>query len=93
MTKLNFLLLALVVYCAMLVVESQHESRSLFVQLGSAQQVERHLEVAFSRLQLEQVALAKGERIDQIAREQLEMQRPTPEQTVFMRSDGSVDYD
>lgn len=90
MTKLNFLLLALVVYCAMLVVEYQHESRTLFVKLGGAQQLERHLEVAFNRLQLEQVMLAKGERIDRIAREQLKMQQPTTDQTVFMSSDGSV---
>ena len=90
MGRLNFLLLICVVYSAMAVVEFQHESRTLFVQLGSEQQAERQLEVAFSRLQLEQVALAKGERIDEIAREKLKMQLPSPDRTVFMSLSGRL---
>lgn len=90
MGKLNFALLLVVVYCSMILVEFQHDSRTLFVQLGSAQQGERQLEVAFSRLQLEQVALAKGERIDKIAREKLKMQSPPPDKTVFMTLNGRL---
>lgn len=90
MGKLNFLLLSLVVYCALTVVETHHEARALFVELGRAQQAERQLEVAFSRLQLEQVALAKGERVDEIARTTLGMQQPDPGKILFMTLDGRL---
>ena len=58
MGRLNILLLALVIFCAMLVVEQQHEARTLFVALGQEQQAEQQIEVAFTRLQLQQVTLA-----------------------------------
>ncbi|HEX4916418.1 MAG TPA: cell division protein FtsL [Limnobacter sp.] len=88
MGRLNILLLALVLLCATEVVELQHESRSLFVALGQEQQAERQIEVDFQRLQLQQVALAKGERVDQVAREKLGMNPPAPGTVVFMPLDG-----
>ncbi|HEY1057870.1 MAG TPA: cell division protein FtsL [Limnobacter sp.] len=87
MGRLNILLLALVIYCAMQVVDFQHEARTLFVTLGSEQEAERQLDVAFTRLQLQQVALAKGERVDEVARRELKMAPPQPGSIVFMPFD------
>lgn len=88
MGRLNILLLTLVIFCAMLVVEQQHAARTLFVALGQEQQAEQQIEVAFTRLQLQQVTLAKGERVDLVARTKLNMSPPMAGSVVFMTLDG-----
>lgn len=88
MGRLNIFLLALVVFCAIAVVEQQHSARTLFVALGQEQQAEQQIEVAFTRLQLQQVALAKGERVDEVARTKLDMSPPAQGSVVFMPLDG-----
>ena len=88
MRRLNLLLLILVGFCAIQVVDSQHTARSLFVELGKEQQAERQIEVAFTRLQLQQITLAKGERIDEVARTRLKMKVPDPNKVIFMALDG-----
>jgi cell division protein FtsL len=88
MGKLNIFLLMLVVFCASQLVESQHEARRLFVELGRERQAERQLEVAFTRLQLDQATLAKGERVDSVARSKLKMITPSPNSIVFMSLSG-----
>lgn len=84
MGKLNIFLFALVIACALKVVDWQHQARSHFVELNQEQQVEQQLEVSFTKLQLQQVALAKGERVDSVARTQLKMKTPPPEAIVFL---------
>lgn len=93
MGRLNILLLALVIFCAMVVVEQQHAARSLFVALGQEQQAERQIEVAFTKLQLQQVTLAKGERVDAVARTELNMSPPAPGSVVFIPLDGGFQYE
>lgn len=88
MGRLNIFLLLLLVFCAIKLVESQHEARAAFVELGRERQAERQLEVAFTRLQLDQVALAKGERVDAVARTKLKMLPPNPNAIVFMTLGG-----
>lgn len=90
MGRLNILLLTLVVFCAMLVVEQHHAARSLFVALGQEQQAEHQIEVAFSRLQLQQVSLANGERVNSVARTTLDMSPPASGAVVFMPLDGGA---
>lgn len=87
------MLLVLVIFCAMLVVEQQHAARTLFVTLGQEQQAEHQIEVAFMRLQLQQVALAKGERVDEVARTKLNMSPPSPGSVVFMPFDGGFQHE
>ena len=41
-----------------------------------------------TRLQLQQVALAKGERVDEVARTRLDMNPPAPGSVVFMQLEG-----
>ena len=93
MGRLNIFLLALVIFCAIVVVEQQHAARSLFVALGQEQQAEHQIEVAFTRLQLQQVTLAKGERVDAVARTELGMSPPAPGSVVFMPLDGGFQYE
>ena len=49
MGRLNIFLLALVIFCAIVVVEQQHSARTLFVALGQEQQAEQQIEVALYR--------------------------------------------
>lgn len=88
MGRFNVLLMGLVIFCAMQVVELQHNARRLFITLGAEQEAERQLEVAFTRLQLQQVAYAKGERVDAVARKELKMGPPATGSVVFMPFDG-----
>jgi cell division protein FtsL len=57
-------------------VYSKHYSRKLFVELQSLQQAKDGLITEFGRLQLEQSAWSAHGRVENIAREQLQMSVP-----------------
>ncbi|TMH53894.1 MAG: cell division protein FtsL [Betaproteobacteria bacterium] len=78
MVKLNLLLLAALVFCALSLVTSRHQARKLFVELEREQKLARTYDVEFGQLQLEQSTWAMPARIENIAREQLKMQLPRP---------------
>ncbi len=78
MVKLNLLLLAALVFCALSLVTSRHQARKLFVELEREQKLTRTYDVEFGQLQLEQSTWAMPARIENIAREQLKMQLPRP---------------
>lgn len=85
MGRLNLLLLALVVFCAVQVIELQHDARTLFVTLGEEEETARQLAVALAHLQLSEEALANGQRVDQIARRDLKMVTPIGPTLVYMQ--------
>jgi len=85
--KLNLLLLATLVFCALSLVTSRHQARKLFVELEREQKLARIYDVEFGQLQLEQSTWAMPARIEKIAREQLKMQLPGPGRIQVM--DGS----
>ena len=76
MTRLNLILLAILVVCALSVVTSQHQSRKLYVELQKEQEFARQLEVEWGQLQLEQSTWAMHARIEKIASGQLMMRVP-----------------
>ena len=78
MVKLNLLLLAALVFCALSLVTSRHQARKLFVELEREQKLARTYDVEFGQLQLEQSTWAMPARIENIAREQLKMRLPRP---------------
>jgi cell division protein FtsL len=78
MVRLNLLLLAGLVACALSLVTSRHQARQLFVELEHEQAFARGYEVEYGQLQLEQSTWAMPARIEKIAREQLKMQLPAP---------------
>jgi cell division protein FtsL len=67
------------------VIYIKHESRLLFVDLQKLQKERDALDTEWSRLQLEQAAWATHGRVETIARKQLQMEPPPPEQVVFVR--------
>ncbi|HTS21595.1 MAG TPA: cell division protein FtsL [Casimicrobiaceae bacterium] len=76
MVKVNLVLLALLVMCALSLVSSRHQARKLFVELEREQALARGYEVEYGQLQLEQSTWAVPARVDRIARDQLHMQIP-----------------
>lgn len=69
-------LLAAVVASAVGLVALRHESRQLFVALQTAESERDQANVEWSRLQLEQAWLGDASRIEQAAREKLDMKSP-----------------
>jgi cell division protein FtsL len=76
MVRLNLLLLAVLVACAVSLVTSRHQARKLFVELEREQAQSRAYDVEYGQLQLEQSTWATPGRIEKVAREQLRMQVP-----------------
>ena len=91
MTRVNVLLLLVLVACALSLVTSRHQARLLFVELERAQATARGYETEFGQLQLEQSTWGLPARVEKIAREQLRMQLPTPARTqvVGVGTEGS----
>lgn len=81
MTRLNLVLLVVLVACALSLVTSRHQARSLYVALERAQAAARGHETEYGQLQLEQSTWGMPARVEKIAREQLRMQLPTPGRT------------
>jgi cell division protein FtsL len=84
-----FLLLAALV-SALLLVHSQYETRRLFMALESAKKEAKRLEVDHDRLQVERRAQATPLRVEQIARQQLQMRTASPAITQYVSSQGAV---
>jgi cell division protein FtsL len=78
MTRLNLVLFAALLACALAVVTSQHQARKLYVQLEKEQELAKQLEVEWGQLQLEQSTWAMHARIETIASRQLGMRVPPP---------------
>ena len=84
MTRLNLLLVLLVVASALYLVHSQYEARRLFVELEAARREAKRLEVEHDRLQVERRAQATLLRVEQIARQQLQMRPANPAITQYV---------
>ena len=74
MTRVNLLLLSVLVVCALSLITSRHEARRMFVELEREQGRARQFETEFGQLQLEQSTWAMPARVERIARENLHMQ-------------------
>ncbi len=69
----------LVCWSAMQMVVARHESRHLFVALQKIEKQRDHLLDDWGRLQLEQATWGTHSRIEEVAREKLEMKLPINE--------------
>ncbi|MEO0314948.1 MAG: hypothetical protein RI928_1404 [Pseudomonadota bacterium] len=76
-------MLALLVLCSLLLVNSQHQARRLFIALEQAQLRQQQLETEWSQLQFEQSNLAKHARIDTMAKS-MGMTVPTADRTRYV---------
>jgi cell division protein FtsL len=75
-TRINIVLLILLVACALSVVTSQHRARKTFMELIRQQDIAAAHDVEFDRLRLEQRTWAMHSRIEKVARLDLKMQVP-----------------
>jgi cell division protein FtsL len=86
MLRVNFLLLALVVACALGVITSQHQARKLFVDLEGEQAAAKKLAEEWTQLQLEQSTWATHKRIEALASRSLGMRLPDASTTVILEA-------
>ena len=84
MIRLNLLLLALVVACALGVITSQHHARKLFIELETEQAASKKLAEEWTQLQLEQSTWATHKRIEALASKSLGMRLPDSATTVIL---------
>ncbi len=78
MAKLNLLLLAVLVACALGLVTSQHRARKYFSELEREQARARELDIEHGRLQLEASTWGLHPRVERIAASVLGMRAPDP---------------
>lgn len=64
---------------------AQHENRLLFIELQELQEERDELNVDWGRLQLEKSAWATKARIERLAREELDMERPEDSEMILVK--------
>ena len=74
-----------VLVTALAVIYAQHQSRKSFVELQELQKVRDEIDVQWGRLQLEQGAWTTHGRVEQIARNKLDMEIPSTDAVVIVR--------
>ena len=84
MIRINLTLLVAVMASALYLVQVQYESRRLYAEIERAQGEARKLEVENERLQVEKRAQATPARVQQLARDQLQMRGATPAITQYV---------
>jgi len=84
MTRIDIVITILLVLCSLLLVESQHKNRRVYIELERAQQAEAKLQVQWNQLQLEQSRLTKTSLIAEAAARDLKMQGVVPARTLYL---------
>ena len=74
-----------VMVTALTVIYAQHQSRKSFVELQELQKVRDDIDVQWGRLQLEQGAWTTHGRVEQIARNKLDMEIPSTDAVVIIK--------
>ena len=85
MARLNLLLLAFAIACALAVITSQHRARRVFSELEGAQAAAQKLNEEWTQLQLEQSTWATNKRIESVAARKLGMHAPDASSTVVIQ--------
>jgi cell division protein FtsL len=88
MVRLNLVLLAVLVVCALSLVTSRHQARKVFVDLERGEAMTRSYEIEYGQLQLEQSTWAMPARVEKIARVLLRMQVPGSARVEIVPSGG-----
>lgn len=88
MARLNALLLAAAVACALAVITSQHQARKLFAELDAEQGAAKKLDEEWTQLQLEQGTWATHKRVEAVASKSLGMRFAAPDTTVIIDAAG-----
>ena len=89
MSRLDLLLLAVLLGTAMFLVKTNYEGRRLFARLDAARAEQRQLDVEYKRLDAERQAQATSLRVEKVAREKLQMRTATPAVTMYVEDAAS----
>jgi len=89
MTRLNIVLLAAVIASALYLVHTQYESRRFYAELDKATSDARRIEIEHDRLEFEKRAQATPLRVEQLAKEQLQMRAASPAITQYVPLKGA----
>lgn len=84
MIRINLVLLVAVVISALYLVGVQYDSRRVFTELDKARADSRRLATEFGRLQVAKREQATSARVEQLAREKLQMRQVTPAITSYV---------
>jgi len=84
-TKLDLLLVAVLLASALALVRTSYEARRLFAELDRARAEQRRLDAEFKRLDAERQAQATHLRVERVARDKLAMRSATPGITAYVR--------
>jgi cell division protein FtsL len=90
MTRLNLVLLIVVLASALYLVHTQYESRRLFAELDKAISDARKLDIEHEQLQVEKRGQATPSRVEKLAREQLQMRTASPAITQYVTLSGTA---
>ena len=90
MTRLNILLLLILMASAVYLVSLSHDARRLFTALDRAQSEARQLESEHQRLLAERQAQATPLRVEKAAREKLAMRSATPAVTQYVEAPAAA---
>ncbi len=85
MVKVNLILVATLVACALSVVSARHQARKLFIALQSEQARARALDVEWGQLQLEISTWLMHNRVEEVARDRLKMSIPDPKRIYVLQ--------
>jgi len=86
--KLNLLLLAVLVACALGLVSSQHKARKLFSELEREHERARELDAEYGRLQIEASTWGLHSRVERIAVGTLGLRAPDPRRVRLVARDA-----
>jgi cell division protein FtsL len=82
--KINIVLTMLLVGCALSVVNARYQRNHLVNEIEKLATQQRQLDIDWAQLQLDQSTLGKNERIEQIARVNLNMTPLSPARTQYL---------
>lgn len=91
MMRLSMFLVAATVGSALWLVHSHYESRRLFMALESARKENQRIEVDLDRMEVERRAQTTPLRVEQIARQQMQMRNVSPAITQYVTMTGAAD--
>ena len=86
--RTNGIIAAMLVVCALSLVNAQYHARRLYVELGRAQSQSKLLDVQWAQLQLDQSTLGKHARIELVAKGDLKMLALTAASTQYLTVEG-----
>ena len=84
MTRINLLLLVILLVSSVYLVRVSYDSRRLFTELDRAQTEERRLDTEHERLQAERQSQATPLRVEKTARDKLAMRTASPAVTQYV---------